>query len=158
MKKMDEFAANGCTPHPKMEKLKDILVKYFGSRIRGPNEEGAGEPDDSRVMVFSSYRAVVEEIIVELNQHRPLVRAAAFVGQARSQDGTKGLTQKQQTEVGSKNFAMRHNVDISFSLSNASSEVNSMFSSLHRSVKRVWTLEKSTARSVMTRTRRRFGW
>ena len=95
MRKLDELKANGATPHPKMEKLKDILINYFGTRMQDAgNDDSASQ--DSRVMVFSSYRAVVEEIIKELDQHRPLIRAAAFIGQATDKSGRKGLKQSEQ--------------------------------------------------------------
>ncbi|KAJ2920260.1 hypothetical protein MD484_g57, partial [Candolleomyces efflorescens] len=99
MKKFDELKAQGPSPHPKMEKLRDILVTYFGGRMKDPTDDKPDEPDDTRVMVFSSYRAVVEEIIQELNQNQPLIRAAAFIGQASDKKGRKGLKQKEQIEL-----------------------------------------------------------
>ncbi|KAF5337244.1 hypothetical protein D9611_003240 [Ephemerocybe angulata] len=99
MEKFEEFEKTGSTPHPKMEKLKDILINYFGTKMPDAVEGEPDKSDDTRVMVFSSYRAVVEEIIGELNQHRPLIRAAAFVGQATAKNGTKGLKQREQIEL-----------------------------------------------------------
>ena len=99
MKKFETIKAVGATSHPKMEKLKDILIGYFGSRMQELSEDGDQAKDDTRVMVFSSYRAVVEEIIQKLDEHRPLIRAAAFVGQSADKKGRKGLKQKEQIEV-----------------------------------------------------------
>lgn len=99
MKKFDELKVTGSTPHSKMEKLKDILITYFGARIQEPSEDEKIEKDDTRVMVFSSYRAVVDEIIKELDQHRPLIRAAAFIGQGSDKRGRKGLKQREQIQV-----------------------------------------------------------
>ena len=99
MKKFNELKAQGASPHPKMEKLRDILINYFGARMQDPTDAEPGKPDDTRVMVFSSYRAVVDEIIQELNQNQPLIRAAAFIGQGTDKKGRKGLKQKDQIEV-----------------------------------------------------------
>ncbi|EAU93305.2 DEAH family protein [Coprinopsis cinerea okayama7 len=99
MAKLDEIAAQGGASHPKMEKLKDILINYFGSRMQDPDADNPENADRSCVIVFSSYRAVVEEIVKELDGHKPLIRAAAFVGQATDKKGRKGLTQKKQQAV-----------------------------------------------------------
>ncbi|KAJ2928868.1 hypothetical protein H1R20_g8225, partial [Candolleomyces eurysporus] len=99
MKKFDELKAQGSSPHPKMEKLRDILINYFGARMQDPTDAQADNQDDTRVMVFSSYRAVVDEIIQELNRNQPLIRAAAFIGQSSDKKGRKGLKQKEQIEL-----------------------------------------------------------
>jgi ATP-dependent DNA helicase MPH1 len=100
MLKLKTIQEAGGAPHPKMEKLKDILIDYFGARMQDPNPEGGPTGDATCVIVFSSFRAVVEEIVSELAGHAPLIRAAAFVGQATDKKGRKGLTQKGQHQVG----------------------------------------------------------
>lgn len=87
----------GFGTHPKVEKLKEILIQHFGSKIGDETEDG--NVDDTRVMVFSSYRAVVDEIVEELSRDRPLIRASRFIGQGIDKQGNKGLPQKEQLEV-----------------------------------------------------------
>ena len=99
MQKLDMIKEAGGAPHPKMEKLKDILIAYFGARMQDPNPDGGATADPTCVIVFSSFRAAVEEIVKELAGHAPLIRAAAFVGQATDKKGRKGLTQKEQHRV-----------------------------------------------------------
>ena len=87
----------GFNTHPKVEKLREILIQHFGSKISDETEDGS--IDDTRVMVFSSYRAVVDEIVEELSRDRPLIRASRFIGQGIDKQGNKGLPQKEQAEV-----------------------------------------------------------
>ena len=87
----------GFRTHPKVEKLKEILIQHFGSKIGDETEDGG--VDDTKVMVFSSYRAVVDEIVEELSKDRPLIRASRFIGQGVDKQGNKGLQQKEQLEV-----------------------------------------------------------
>ena len=90
----------GFGTHPKVEKLKQLLIEHFGSKL-GDESEG-DSVDDTRVMVFSSYRAVVDEIVEELSRDRPLIRASRFIGQGVDKQGNKGLPQKEQLEVSSR--------------------------------------------------------
>ncbi|OON15683.1 helicase protein, partial [Opisthorchis viverrini] len=60
--------------HPKLEKLKELLVQHF--RSHAPIAQG-----ETRVIVFSQFRDSVEEIMHMLKQLRPLVRPASFIGQ-----------------------------------------------------------------------------
>lgn len=87
----------GFGTHPKVEKLKELLIQHFGAKLG--EETGDGNVDDTRVMVFSSYRAVVDEIVEELSRDRPLIRAARFIGQCVDKQGNKGLPQREQLEV-----------------------------------------------------------
>jgi len=48
-------------------------------------------------MIFSQFRDSVEEIVLNLEELRPLVKPAAFVGQASNR--TKGLNQRKQLEM-----------------------------------------------------------
>lgn len=90
MHELENQKAIGFALHPKMEELLDILIQHFGQLDEG---------DSTRVMVFSSYRAVVDRIVEELNKHEPLLRAARFIGQGTDKQGKKGLAQKEQHEV-----------------------------------------------------------
>jgi ATP-dependent DNA helicase MPH1 len=99
MLELENQRNRGFGTHPKVEKLKELLIQHFGSKIN--DETGDGSVDDTRVMVFSSYRAVVDEIVEELSRDRPLIRAARFIGQSVDKQGNKGLPQKEQLEVSS---------------------------------------------------------
>jgi ATP-dependent DNA helicase MPH1 len=95
---MTEFElqrAHGFSVHPKVEKLKSILIQHFGSKL--PEEDATAE--DTKVMVFSNYRGVVDEITDALNKEQPLIRATRFIGQGTDKQGKKGLAQKEQNDV-----------------------------------------------------------
>ena len=69
--------------HPKLDKVEEIVAAHF----HAPPRPG------SRILVFSQYRASVEEIATRLARHAPRVKAMTFVGQADSAS-VKGLNQK----------------------------------------------------------------
>ncbi|CUA77484.1 fanconi anemia group M protein [Rhizoctonia solani] len=74
-------------PHPKMEKLNEILVEYFK----------APDSNETRVMVFTNFRESVDEIITHLNANETgKIRAHRFIGQAGGKAGDKGMSQKEQ--------------------------------------------------------------
>ncbi|EUC53826.1 fanconi anemia complementation group M protein [Rhizoctonia solani AG-3 Rhs1AP] len=74
-------------PHPKMEKLNEILVEYFNTP----------DSNETRVMVFTNFRESVDEIITHLNANETgKIRAHRFIGQAGGKGGDKGMTQKEQ--------------------------------------------------------------
>jgi len=91
MQELERQKATGFNLHPKMEVLLNILIQHFGRQ-----EEGL---EETRVMVFSSYRAVVDRIVEELAKHKPLLRATRFIGQSTDKQGKRGLAQKEQQEV-----------------------------------------------------------
>ena len=80
---------DGFVGHPKMTYLCDTLLNHFMD---------AGEGSSTRAIVFSEYRDSAEEIVRVLNTHRPLTKAAVFVGQADSKR-SEGMKQKQQIET-----------------------------------------------------------
>ncbi|XP_040825749.1 Fanconi anemia group M protein isoform X1 [Ochotona curzoniae] len=82
--------------HPKLKKLEEVVVKHFTSW----NAQNTSEKkcEETRVMIFSSFRDSVQEIAEMLSQHRPVIRVMTFVGHA-SGKSTKGFTQKEQLEV-----------------------------------------------------------
>lgn len=90
--------AQGFSIHPKMEKMKTLIVQHFGARMseEGDPEEGHGA---TKAMIFVTHRAMVDEIVEVLNQEKPLIRATPFIGQGTDKKGKKGLAQREQLEV-----------------------------------------------------------
>lgn len=87
-------------PHPKMEKLKSLVLEHLVTR--GAEGEGGGpsEPNpNTRVMVFVSFRDCVEEVVQYLNLDSPIIKATKFIGQGTDKGGRKGYAQKEQLEV-----------------------------------------------------------
>lgn len=105
MKVFDAQKAQGFSLHPKMEKLRTLLVQYFAKGMldreeaRAPGAQPASEADDSRVMVFVSFRECVDEVVEMLNKENPLIRATRFIGQGTDKHGRKGIAQKEQLEA-----------------------------------------------------------
>ena len=91
--------ARGFVTHPKMEKLLDLIVQHFGARISDENGQEVSGSDASRVMIFSTFRESVDDLVDMLNGHRPLIRAVRFIGQGTDKQGRKGYAQKEQMEV-----------------------------------------------------------
>jgi ATP-dependent DNA helicase MPH1 len=93
--------------HPKMDKLKTIVVQHFAKAQldEGDAAEAAGPAaiaprnKGTRAIVFATFRDVVEEIVEMLNQERPLINATRFIGQSSDKSGKKGFAQKDQIEV-----------------------------------------------------------
>lgn len=73
--------------HPKLTALADTVLNHFMDK---------GEASGTRVIVFSEYRDSAEDIVRQLNLHRPLVKASIFVGQA---DGKRGEGMKQAQQI-----------------------------------------------------------
>lgn len=84
--------------HPKLDLLKRLVVQYFGEKL-GNNSEEEGDTEETRVMVFVTFREAVDEIVENLNSERPLIRAHRFIGQGTDKQGKKGQAQKEQLEV-----------------------------------------------------------
>lgn len=93
----------GFGPHPKMEKLKILLVQHFGTHIDDARDGEVGDDTEmqstTRAMVFVTNRGCVDEIVELLNEDRPLIKATKFVGQGTDKQGGKGLAQKEQLDV-----------------------------------------------------------
>lgn len=73
--------------HPKLTALTETVLNHFMDR---------GEASGTRVIVFSEYRDSAEDIVRQLNLHRPLMKASIFVGQA---DGKRGEGMKQAQQI-----------------------------------------------------------
>ena len=87
---------------PKMKKLCEIAVDFLQ------------QSDDSKIIVFCSYREVVKNIVENLNQASPIIRCRDFYGQASNK--TKGLNQKQQLEIMDDFRKGKYNILVSTSI------------------------------------------
>lgn len=100
LRELERHKLQGFPPHPKMEKLKVLLVQHFANEMLDKDENTGNQPlNESRVMVFATYRENVDEIVATLNQEQPMIRASRFVGQGTDKKGHKGYAQKEQLEV-----------------------------------------------------------
>ncbi|KAM6180846.1 Fanconi anemia group M protein isoform 2-T2 [Erethizon dorsatum] len=82
--------------HPKLKKLEEVVVEHF--KLWNAQNTTKKKYDETRVMIFSSFRDSVQEIAEMLLKHKPIIRVMTFVGHA-SGKGMKGFTQKEQLEV-----------------------------------------------------------
>jgi ATP-dependent DNA helicase MPH1 len=101
---MDELKlqkSGGFSIHPKLEKLKTLVVHHFGQRLHDDIASNADEHsgEDTRAMVFVTFREAVDEIVNFLNQESPLLRATKFIGHGVDRKGNKGLAQREQLDV-----------------------------------------------------------
>ncbi|OTA98493.1 hypothetical protein M426DRAFT_325939 [Hypoxylon sp. CI-4A] len=94
---MDKIAGwskkDGFVSHPKLTYLSDTVLNHFLDA--GEGREGGST--NTRIIVFSEYRDSAEEIVRILNTHKPMIRAAVFVGQADSKR-SGGMKQAEQIE------------------------------------------------------------
>ncbi|KAF8562000.1 hypothetical protein P879_09468 [Paragonimus westermani] len=72
--------------HPKLDKLKELLVRHFNSCT------------ETRVIVFSQFRDSVDEIMHMLKQLRPLIRPASFTGQGSGSHRSPIITATSKSE------------------------------------------------------------
>ncbi|XP_054988335.1 Fanconi anemia group M protein [Sorex araneus] len=82
--------------HPKLKKLEEIVLEHFN--LWNAQNTSEKKCDETRVMIFSSYRDSVQEIAEMLVQHQPIIRVMTFVGHATGKS-MRGFTQKEQLEV-----------------------------------------------------------
>ncbi|KAJ2962042.1 hypothetical protein NQZ79_g2805 [Umbelopsis isabellina] len=102
--------------HPKMDKLLFAVLQHLNGSESSTLETGSNQPrGDTRIMIFSSLRESVNEIVSFLSKHEPMIRCSSFVGQAESK-GSKGLNQKAQQEVIAKFKRGVYNVLVSTSI------------------------------------------
>ncbi|KAL7420918.1 3'-5' DNA helicase [Cryptotrichosporon argae] len=84
--------------HPKMQKTLELLLAHFAQAAE--DEEVHGTKNDTRAMVFCSFRECVLEIVDMLNEHSGLLKATKFVGQSQGkQEKDKGFNQKEQKKT-----------------------------------------------------------
>ncbi|KAL1739408.1 P-loop containing nucleoside triphosphate hydrolase protein [Schizophyllum fasciatum] len=118
--KSDPEHPGGFSMHPKMEKMKSIIINHFAQEME-ESGLGAGDVEESarvetRVMVFVTFREAVEEIVDALNFERPLIRPTKFVGQGVDKKGGKGMAQKEQLAVIERFKAGEFNVLVATSI------------------------------------------
>ncbi|GAW18260.1 hypothetical protein ANO14919_077340 [Xylariales sp. No.14919] len=95
MNKMDRWVRNtNFVGHPKLTHLSNTVLNHFMDA--GEGREGSAS-SNTRIIVFSEYRDSAEEIVRVLNNHKPLIRAAVFVGQADSKR-SEGMKQAEQIQ------------------------------------------------------------
>lgn len=87
--KNDDFVS-----HPKLAYLSNTVLGHFMDA--GDGREGHAS-SNTRIIVFSEFRDSAEEIVRVLNRHKPMVRAAVFVGQADTKK-SEGMKQAEQIE------------------------------------------------------------
>lgn len=79
-----------------MEKLKALALEHFSQETDAEGEKVSG------MIVFAEYRDCVDEIVLMLNEERPMLRATRFIGQGTDKQGKKGIAQKDQIEASCK--------------------------------------------------------
>ncbi|KAF7339856.1 ATP-dependent DNA helicase mph1 [Mycena venus] len=112
IKELEAQRLRGFAMHPKMEKLKALVVEHFAQKLGDDGQE----TEQTRVMVFSTFREAVDEIVDALNTQKPLIRANRFIGQGTDKQGRKGLAQKEQLELIKKFKAGEYNVLVATSI------------------------------------------
>ncbi|KAH9937493.1 uncharacterized protein B0H18DRAFT_1081663 [Fomitopsis serialis] len=96
IKEIEDQKNRGFSLHPKMEKLRTLLVQHFANHMFDredveDGDRGASGAEESRVMVFASYRECVDELVEMLNKESPLIRATRFIGQATDKQGHQAV-------------------------------------------------------------------
>ncbi|KAI0460234.1 hypothetical protein F5B21DRAFT_453802 [Xylaria acuta] len=95
MTKMDRWVRNdNFVGHPKLTHLSNTVLNHFMDAGEGRESSASS---NTRIIVFSEYRDSAEEIVRVLNRHKPLIRAAVFVGQADSKR-SEGMKQAEQIQ------------------------------------------------------------
>ncbi|KAG6845650.1 hypothetical protein H0H87_005857 [Tephrocybe sp. NHM501043] len=113
LRELDNQKAGGFSIHPKMDRLKTLIIEHFAQQL---TEDDDARPDETRVMVFVTFREAVDEIVDTLNFERPLVRAHKFIGQGTDKQGKRGLAQKEQLDVIKRFKAGEFNVLVATSI------------------------------------------
>nr|XP_019001717.1 uncharacterized protein I203_05920 [Kwoniella mangroviensis CBS 8507]OCF65178.1 hypothetical protein I203_05920 [Kwoniella mangroviensis CBS 8507] len=101
--------------HPKMQKTLELLLAHFTQAEE--EEKTLGQKNDTRAMVFCSFRECVLDIVDMLNQHSGLLRATKFVGQSQGkQEEDKGFNQKEQKKTINEFKDGKYNILVSTSI------------------------------------------
>ena len=98
MRELEHQRSRGFSVHPKMDLLKTFIIQHFAENLADERVDERNN-DETRAMVFVTFREAVDEIVEALNSESPLVRASKFIGQGTDKQGRKGLAQKEQLEV-----------------------------------------------------------
>ncbi|KAG6832231.1 hypothetical protein H0H92_004196 [Tricholoma furcatifolium] len=96
LRELEKQKVCGFSPHPKMDRVRTLIIDHFAQRLP---DEGDGPHDETRAMVFVTFREAVDEIVEALNAEQPLIRAHKFIGQGTDKQGKKGLAQKEQLDI-----------------------------------------------------------
>ncbi|RXK39401.1 hypothetical protein M231_03354 [Tremella mesenterica] len=101
--------------HPKMAKTLELLLEHFTAAAEDAKTHGTA--NDTRAMVFCSFRECVLEVVDALNQHPELLKATKFVGQSQGkQDHDKGFNQKEQKRTIADFKEGKYNILVSTSI------------------------------------------
>ncbi|WWC65008.1 uncharacterized protein I303_107622 [Kwoniella dejecticola CBS 10117] len=101
--------------HPKMQKTLELLLAHFTQAEE--EEKTLGQKNDTRAMVFCSFRECVLDIVDMLNQHSGLLRATKFVGQSQGkQEEDQGFNQKEQKKTINEFKDGKYNILVSTSI------------------------------------------
>ncbi|CAI2724213.1 unnamed protein product [Schistosoma spindalis] len=79
--------------HPKLDKLRDVLLDHFNFEDR----KNTHERSSTRVIVFTQFRDSVEEIMHMLKPFKPLIRPASFIGQGTRVSGSPQLNNQHES-------------------------------------------------------------
>ncbi|KAK1229390.1 3'-5' DNA helicase [Marasmius sp. AFHP31] len=112
LEELDHQERRGYSPHPKMEKMLELIIQHFGKKMGEPGEE----VEETKAMVFVTHRQAVDEIVEVLESHKPLLRASRFIGQGTDVRGQKGQAQKEQLDVIRRFKANEFNVLVATSI------------------------------------------
>ncbi|RDB29658.1 ATP-dependent DNA helicase mph1 [Hypsizygus marmoreus] len=74
IRELDIQRTRGFSVHPKMDLLKTLVVQHFAQKLGDADDED-NSGDETRVMIFVTFREAVDEIVEALNHERPLIRA-----------------------------------------------------------------------------------
>ncbi|KAF9014947.1 hypothetical protein BDQ17DRAFT_1418080 [Cyathus striatus] len=95
LRELESQRSRSFTPHPKMERLKALIVQHFGEQLDNAEEQ----QQQTKAMVFVTFREAVDEIVEALNAEKPLIRAHKFIGQGTDKQGKRGLAQSEQLDL-----------------------------------------------------------
>ncbi|WVQ86187.1 hypothetical protein IAT38_008355 [Cryptococcus sp. DSM 104549] len=106
---------SGADRHPKMGKTLELLLAHFTQAEE--EERTLGQKNDTRAMVFCSFRSCVIEVVDMLNEHSGLLRATKFVGQSKGkEEGDNGFNQKEQKKTINEFKEGKYNILVSTSI------------------------------------------
>ena len=102
---IESFSGSGSAVHPKMEKVKSLALEHFTPAAGEETTSLGNGPSQSRMMIFATFREIVDELVMFLNEEQPLIRASRFIGQGTAK-GQKGMTQKEQLSVNDDSYSV----------------------------------------------------